>query len=39
MTIDKGSSDGLKDDMIIMSNGGVVGRITQVNATTSKLLC
>ncbi|MDD3015100.1 MAG: rod shape-determining protein MreC [Lactococcus chungangensis] len=37
MTIDKGSSDGLKDDMIIMSNGGVVGRITQVNATTSKV--
>ncbi|MBW9331516.1 rod shape-determining protein MreC [Lactococcus raffinolactis] len=37
MTIDKGSADGLKDDMIIMSNGGVVGRITQVNTTTSKV--
>lgn len=37
MTIDKGSADGLKDDMIVMSNGGVVGRITQVNTTTSKV--
>ena len=37
MTIDKGSADGLKEDMIIMSNGGVVGRITQVNTTTSKV--
>lgn len=37
MTIDKGTADGLKDDMIIMSNGGIVGRITQVNERTSKV--
>lgn len=37
MTIDKGTADGLQDDMIVMSNGGIVGRITQVNATTSKV--
>lgn len=37
MTIDKGTADGLKDDMIIMGNGGIVGRITQVNERTSKV--
>ncbi|GAB2023800.1 rod shape-determining protein MreC [Pseudolactococcus yaeyamensis] len=37
MTIDKGTADGLKDDMIVMSNGGIVGRIAQVNTTTSKV--
>lgn len=37
MTIDKGKSDGLSEDMIVMSNGGVVGRVVQVNKTTSKV--
>ncbi|GFH43105.1 cell shape-determining protein MreC [Lactococcus hodotermopsidis] len=37
MTIDKGSVDGIADDMIVMSNGGIVGRITQVNETTAKV--
>ena len=37
MTIDKGKSDGLKEDMIVMSNGGVIGRIVQVNKTTAKV--
>ncbi|GFH41077.1 rod shape-determining protein MreC [Pseudolactococcus insecticola] len=37
MTIDKGKTDGIKVDMIVMSNGGIVGRITQVNTTTSKV--
>ncbi|MDN6030470.1 MAG: rod shape-determining protein MreC [Lactococcus plantarum] len=37
MTIDKGKSDGLAQDMIVMSNGGVVGRVVQVNQTTSKV--
>lgn len=37
LSIDKGTADGLKDDMIVMSNGGIVGRITQVNTTTAKV--
>lgn len=37
MTIDKGKSDGLAQDMIVMSNGGVVGRVVQVNPTTAKV--
>jgi rod shape-determining protein MreC len=37
LTIDKGKADGIADDMIVMSNGGIVGRVTQVNRTTAKV--
>jgi rod shape-determining protein MreC len=35
--IDKGSSNGLKLNMIVMANGGIIGRISQVNEATSKV--
>lgn len=36
LTIDKGKSSGLKKDMAVMS-GGVIGRILEVDAATSKV--
>lgn len=35
--IDRGSSDGLETGMSVMSNNGLVGRITEVNPTSSKV--
>lgn len=37
LTIDKGKSSGLKKDMAVMSGGGVIGRILEVDAVTSKV--
>lgn len=37
LVIDRGSKDGLKNDMIVMANGGVIGRIAQVNQSTAKV--
>lgn len=37
LVIDAGSNDGVKDNMIVMSNGGIVGRVSQVNKKTSKV--
>ena len=37
LVIDSGSKDGLTTGMIVMANGGVVGRITQVNKNSSKV--
>lgn len=37
LVIDSGSKDGLKTGMIVMANGGVIGRITQVNKESSKV--
>lgn len=35
--IDRGSSDGLTNGMSVLSNKGLVGRVTQVNPTSSKV--
>lgn len=37
LTIDKGKSSGLKKDMAVMSGGGVIGRILEVDEATSKV--
>ena len=37
LTIDKGESSGLKKDMAVMSGGGVIGRILEVDEATSKV--
>lgn len=37
LIIDKGSSSGLKTNMIVMANGGIIGRVSQVSGTTSKV--
>jgi rod shape-determining protein MreC len=37
LVIDSGSKDGLKTGMIVMANGGVIGRVTQVNKESSKV--
>lgn len=37
LVIDSGSKDGLKTEMIVMANGGVIGRVTQVNKESSKV--
>ncbi|MCL2114041.1 MAG: rod shape-determining protein MreC [Streptococcaceae bacterium] len=37
LVIDRGSKDGLKTDMIVMANGGVIGRVIQVNKNTAKV--
>lgn len=37
LVIDRGTKDKLKKDMIVMANGGIIGRITQVNKTTAKV--
>jgi rod shape-determining protein MreC len=37
MTIDKGTGDGLRSDMAVISPAGVVGRVIQPNARASKV--
>lgn len=37
LTIDKGKTSGLKKDMAVMSGGGVIGRILEVDEATSKV--
>ncbi|WP_195837366.1 rod shape-determining protein MreC [Lactobacillus porci] len=37
LTIDKGKASGLKKNMAVMSGGGVIGRILEVDAVTSKV--
>ncbi len=37
MIIDRGSSDGLTNGMSIMSNNGLVGRVSEVSPTSSKV--
>ncbi|MDO4912134.1 MAG: rod shape-determining protein MreC [Lactobacillus sp.] len=37
ITINKGSASGIKKNMAVMSGGGVIGRILEVNAVTSKV--
>jgi rod shape-determining protein MreC len=37
LVIDSGSQEGLKNGMAVMANGGVIGRVSQVNKTTSKI--
>lgn len=37
LVIDSGGKDGLKTGMIVMANGGVIGRVTQVNKESSKV--
>lgn len=37
LIIDQGKKDGLKENMIVMANGGVVGRVSQVNQSTAKI--
>lgn len=38
LTIDVGSSQGVKENMAVMAGNGLVGRIIEVNATSSKVL-
>ena len=38
ITIDKGEADGVKKDMAVANNYGLVGRVTSVSANTSKVL-
>lgn len=35
VTIDKGKKDGLKEDMIVINENGLIGRITEVHLTSS----
>ncbi|MDR0300342.1 MAG: rod shape-determining protein MreC [Streptococcaceae bacterium] len=37
IVIDKGARDGLKNGMMVMSNGGIIGLMSQVTNTTSKV--
>lgn len=37
LTINKGSSAGIKKNMAVMSGGGVIGRIVEANAASSKV--
>lgn len=37
LTIDKGSSSGIKKNMAVMCDGGVIGRIIETNAASSKV--
>ena len=37
LTINKGANDGLKKNMIVVTNEGVVGKIKDVNENTSKV--
>ncbi|RZI49934.1 rod shape-determining protein MreC [Lactococcus kimchii] len=37
LVIDRGSNDGLKTGMLVMANGGVIGRVTQANKNSSKV--
>ena len=38
ITLGRGSSDGVKEGAIVLSPGGLVGRVTQVTPTTSRVL-
>lgn len=37
LVIDSGSKDGLQINMPVMANGGIIGRISQVNKSTAKV--
>ncbi|MDR0614579.1 MAG: rod shape-determining protein MreC [Lactobacillales bacterium] len=37
LIVDKGAADGIENDMAVMSKGGLVGRIIQVNKYSSKV--
>lgn len=37
LVINKGQSSGIKKDMPVMSDGGLIGRVTEVNKTNSKV--
>lgn len=37
LVIDKGAKSGLKNQMIVMSNGGIIGLVAQANDATSKV--
>ncbi|CAM3116011.1 rod shape-determining protein MreC [Lactococcus hircilactis] len=37
LIIDRGSKDGLQNNMLVMANGGIIGRVSQVNPTTAKV--
>ena len=37
LVIDEGANAGIKENMIVMANGGIIGRVSQVNDTTSKV--
>lgn len=37
LTIDRGSKDGIKTDMVIMANNGVIGRVSQVSDDSAKV--
>ncbi|WP_080146205.1 rod shape-determining protein MreC [Marinilactibacillus piezotolerans] len=38
IVIDRGSQDGLEQGMSVMSNNGLIGRVTEVNPTSSKVV-
>ena len=35
--VNSGSDDGVRDNMIVVANGGVIGRVSQTNKKTSKI--
>ncbi|MFC4653101.1 rod shape-determining protein MreC [Lactococcus nasutitermitis] len=37
LVIDRGKKDDLKDGMVVMANGGIIGRIIQVNQNSAKV--
>ncbi|MQW23052.1 MULTISPECIES: rod shape-determining protein MreC [unclassified Lactococcus] len=37
LVIDRGSDDGIKNNMPVMANGGLIGRVSQVNKSTAKV--
>lgn len=37
LVVDKGSNDGIEKNMAVMASSGLVGRVTQVNANSSKV--
>ncbi|MGM9886213.1 MAG: rod shape-determining protein MreC, partial [Lactococcus sp.] len=37
LVIDHGSDDGIKNNMPVMANGGLIGRVSQVNKSTAKV--
>jgi rod shape-determining protein MreC len=38
VTLGRGTNDGVKDGAVVLSPGGLVGRVTQTTATTSRVL-
>lgn len=38
ITIDRGSNDGVQDGMVVVADGGMVGRVTKTYATVAKVL-